>query len=447
MKWQETYEAVIGLEVHAELKTTSKMFCGCNNDPFGADKPNIYTCPVCLGMPGGIPVANKRAIEWTIKLGYATGCSINEFSKFDRKHYFYPDLAKGYQISQYDLPFCYNGIIETPMGKVRLRRIHLEEDTGKLMHTSIEGKKVSLIDFNRGGVPLVEVVTEPDIKSGTQAKEYGKKLRHILRFLDIADCDMEQGGMRLEANISLRKKGETELPNYKVEIKNINSFRFMEAAIDYELTRQAEILETGKTPVQETRGWNSQKNETFSQRIKEEAEDYRYFPDPDLPPFHFSKEYLAEIKKTLPEPTNEVTTRWTKEFSIQPNKAEELAMVDDAKLISWLEKILNLLKENKLNITSFINDYINKKIEVKDFEEPSSVIEKFRAAHKTEEVGDELLATTIKQVLAENQDAVQKYQTGQKQVFGFLMGQMLRSLGKKVDPQLIRQTLQAALES
>ncbi len=447
MKWQDKYEAVIGMETHAELRTSSKMFCGCKNDPFGAEKPNIYTCPVCLGMPGGLPVANKKAIEWTIKIGLATNCQINKFSKFDRKHYFYPDLAKGYQISQYDLPFCYAGFIETSQGKVGLTRIHLEEDTGKLMHTSLDGKKVSLIDFNRGGVPLVEVVTEPDIKSGAQAKEYGKKLRQILRFLDVADCDMEQGGMRLEANISLRKKGETGLPNYKVEVKNINSFRFLEAAIDYELARQAEILEKGEIPIQETRGWNANKAETFSQRTKEEAEDYRYFPDPDLPPLHFTDEYLAEIQKTVPVMPWEIAETWSKRFNLPLEKVTELANVESNQLIAWLEQVLTTLKTKQLDLVLFINDYLNKKISVKEFDQPEKVVAAFEELHQTETIDTEQLQAIINQVFTENSDAVAKYKAGQKQVIGFLMGQVMRNLGKKVDPQVIRQQLQTALES
>lgn len=447
MKWQDKYEAVIGMEVHAELKTKSKMFCGCKNDPFGAEKPNIYTCPVCLGMPGGLPVANRKAIEWTLKLGLATNCKINNFSKFDRKHYFYPDLAKGYQISQYDIPFCYEGFIDTSHGKVGLTRIHLEEDTGKLLHKTVDGKKVSLIDFNRGGVPLVEVVTEPDITSGAQAKEYGKKLRQILRFLGVADCDMEQGGMRLEANISLRKKGETELPNYKVEIKNINSFRFLEAAIDYELERQAKVLETGETPIQETRGWNANKNETFSQRTKEDAEDYRYFPDPDLPPLHFTDEFLSGIKESIPMLPEDTAKEWETKFSLPVNKASELASVESAEIISWLEKILELLAEKKLDLVLFINDYLNKKIKVKNLEDPIKVVETFEDLHKTEDVDEDSLKDIINEVLSNNQDAVEKYKNGQVQVIGFLMGQVMKSLGKKVDPKLIRTNLQATLES
>src|SRR3989338_7285330 len=259
------YQPIIGMETHVQLKTKSGMFCGCKNDP-NAEKPNIYTCPVCLGLPGALPVANKKAIEWTVKLGLTFGCKINLFSKFDRKHYFYPDLPKGYQISQYDLPFCYGGRVQTSFGSIGITRVHLEEDTGKLIHQKVNGRNVSLIDFNRSSVPLVEVVTEPEIYSSAQAKEYAKKLRQIIRYLDISDCDMEKGGMRLEANISLMKEGETKLPKYKVELKNINSFRFLERGIEYEIERQTEILDVGKTPDQETRGYSAEKNITYIQR-------------------------------------------------------------------------------------------------------------------------------------------------------------------------------------
>jgi aspartyl-tRNA(Asn)/glutamyl-tRNA(Gln) amidotransferase subunit B len=447
MSWQDIYEPVIGLETHVELKTKSKMFCGCVNNPFHAEKPNIYTCPVCLGMPGGLPVPNKKAIEWTVMIGLATNCKINTFSKFDRKHYFYPDLAKGYQISQYDLPFCYDGQITTSAGKVRLTRIHLEEDTGKLLHTTIDGKKVSLVDFNRSGVPLVEIVTEPDIISGSHAKEYGKKLRQLLRFLNVADCDMEQGGMRLEANISLRKIGEKTLPNYKVEVKNINSFRFLEQAINFELERQAQILDTDKTPAQETRGWDSINNKTTLQRSKEEAADYRYFPDPDIPPFNLDKKMVEQWKKDLPELPEVIGERWQKTFSLHPKQVSILLESENAEQMLWLDQIFAQLAKQSLDLPLFVNDFINKKLRIDAKTSPELSVKAFVELHGAEKIDEGELKAVIKKLLAENADALKRYKAGEKQVFGFFMGQVLRTLNKKVDPQAIKTALQAALEA
>lgn len=446
MKWQDKYEPVIGLEIHAELKTKSKMFCGCVNNPFGADQPNSHTCPVCLGMPGGIPVPNKKAIEWTVKIGLATHCKINQFSKFDRKHYFYPDLAKGYQISQYGLPFCYNGKVETSEGMIGLTRVHLEEDTGKLQHKVIDGEKISLIDFNRGGVPLVELVTEPDIRSASQAKEYAKKIRQLLRFLDVSDADMEQGGMRLEANISLRKKGETNLPSYKTEVKNINSFRFMEQAINFELDRQSEILENGETPIQETRGWDSINNKTFPQRTKEDSEDYRYFPDPDIPPIRLSDELMTEIKNSLPKMPEEVAKEWIK-LGLSEKNAKTLTKTDSQKTLHWLEEILNLLKENNLDLNKFASDFINGKLKINQKQTSAEVVEKFKAINTTDEIDPAKLQKTIAKILAENPEAVEKYKAGKTQVIGFLMGQTMKALGGKADPKVVSSALREAMLS
>lgn len=437
---ETTHELICGMEVHVELKTNSKMFCGCKNDPFGAPQPNIYTCPTCLGMPGGLPVANKTAIEWTIKLGLALNCQINLFSKFDRKNYFYPDLPKAYQISQYDIPFCYDGVIETSEGPVRITRIHLEEDTGKLLHKTVNGKKVTLVDYNRSSVPLIEIVTEPDIHSATQAKEYGKKLRQIIRYLDIADCDMEQGGMRLEANISLKKAGATELPNYKVEVKNINSFRFVEQAIEYEMHRHQELLDAGKTPLQETRGWNPTKSETFSQRAKEDAEDYRYFPDPDIAPIRFTTKQIEAFKKEIPELPDAKQNRWQKEFGIEQKYANVLTA--ERSTAEWVETIFAQAQ----NPNAVANALVNKKITVKEGESADAVLEKVTQLNQTDTVDTKDLVATIQKVLTENADAVAKYRAGDTKVIGFFIGQVMRTLGKKVDANELRATLRSELE-
>ena len=437
------YKLICGLEVHAELKTNSKMFCGCKNDPFGAAQPNIHTCPVCLGMPGGLPVPNKAAIEWTIKVGLALGCKINLFSKFDRKNYFYPDLPKGYQISQYDIPFCYDGVLETSHGPVRIHRIHLEEDTGKLQHTEVDGKKVSLVDFNRGGVPLIEIVTEPDIKSAEQAKEYGRNLRQILRYLDVADCDMEQGGMRLEANISLQKQGETELPTYKVEVKNINSFKFMEQAIAFEMERHLPILESGKTPVQETRGYNPNTGKTFSQRSKESAEDYRYFPDPDIPPIRFTKEQIEAIRADIPELPTAKQDRWLTEFQVEAKYAELLT--EDRTTAEWAETIFTTAQAAKLPPNILANAIVNKKITPKPGDDPKKVVESYKKITAIDDVSATELETAIKSVMAANQDAVAKYKAGDTKVIGFFIGQTMRELGKKADTNQVRKALGAFL--
>lgn len=444
------YKLVCGLEIHAELKTASKMFCSCKNDPFGAPKPNIYTCPVCLGMPGGLPVANKTAVEWTIKLGLALNCKINLFSKFDRKNYFYPDLPKGYQISQYDIPFCYDGYVETSEGRVGITRIHLEEDTAKLNHQDIDldgdGKpdKATLIDFNRSSVPLVEVVTEPDIISATQAKEYGQKLRQIMRYLDVADCDMEKGGMRLEANISLRQEGKAELPNYKVECKNINSFKFLEAAVNYEVVRQTEILQNGDIPTQETRGYNAVTGKTFSQRAKENAADYRYFPDPDLAPIEFSEAEIEAIRQTLPELPDQKAQRLMKEYHLNELSAKSLVL--NREKATFFEEVLKLSQKDGLDNQKLVNALLNKKIAFELSDKPAIVLEKFKAANTSDNVDDKELETAISQVLKTNQDAVEKYKSGKTAVIGFLIGQVIKELGKKADVNLVRQKIISQLD-
>ncbi|PIP22007.1 MAG: Asp-tRNA(Asn)/Glu-tRNA(Gln) amidotransferase GatCAB subunit B, partial [Candidatus Nealsonbacteria bacterium CG23_combo_of_CG06-09_8_20_14_all_39_25] len=288
------YKPIVGLEAHVELNTRSKMFCSCLNNP-DERHPNVNICEICTAQPGSLPVINREAVRKTIKTGLALNCQIPEYSKFDRKNYFYPDLPKGYQISQYDKPLCVGGHLEINGKKIRIRRVHLEEDTGRLVHP--EGTDYSLVDFNRAGIPLMELVTEPDITSAKEARKFAEELQLILRYLDVSEADMEKGEMRVEVNISLLREipnPKSQIPKLgtKVEIKNLNSFRAVEKGIEYEIKRQAGVLESGKKVIQETRGWDDIRGETVSQREKEEAHDYRYFPEPDLPPLHISAELI-----------------------------------------------------------------------------------------------------------------------------------------------------------
>lgn len=443
------------MEIHVELKTNSKMFCGCKNDPFHASKPNIYTCPVCLGLPGALPVANKKAIEWTIKLGLALKCEIPLFSKFDRKNYFYPDLPKGYQISQYDQPFCKNGFIETSFGRVGITRVHLEEDTGKLQHTIIDGKKVSLIDFNRSGVPLVEIVTEPDIRSSDEAREFLKQLHQIIRYLDISDAEMEKGSMRLEPNISVKRlasSGKSEskeigdLPPYKVEVKNINSFGFVKKAIDFEVKRHQEILEKGETPLQETRGWDEKKNLTYMQRKKESAHDYRYFPDPDLPPMRWTEEYIESLKKQLPQLPKERIQRFISEYQLSEMDATRL--IDDPKLGEYFEMgIKNFeskIKEAKLLPKDLTNWILNKKVDISkvSFEE---LFTQVVGAKVKVSMDPNEMSKIIEKVLAEQTKAVIDYKSGKTGVIMFLVGMVMKELKGKGDAQEVRIVLEKKL--
>lgn len=439
----KNYQLICGLEIHAELKTDSKMFCGCKNDPFHAPKPNVYTCPVCLGMPGALPVPNKKAIEWTIKLGLALNCKINLFSKFDRKHYFYPDLPKGYQISQYDIPFCYGGYLDTSRGRVGITRIHLEEDTGKLLHKTIDGKKVSLVDFNRGGVPLLELVTEPDIKFSSQAAEVSRKVRDIIRYLDIGNCDMQKGGMRLEANLSLSKTGD--LPDYKVELKNINSFKYMEQAIAYEIERQAEILSGGKNPIQETRGWDVSKQKSFSQRTKETAEDYRYFPDPDIPPLQFTKEQVEQWREELPVLPEQAISDWETKFNVN-NRYSKL-LVNRRQTTALLESVFAAALENDIQPNSIAKEIVNKNIKLDPSSSYEEIISAYQQLHQTDDVDSNVLTQTINEVITTNPDAVEKYKAGKIQVIGFLLGQVAQKLQQKLDMKQVRSELLKALEN
>ncbi|RJR14649.1 Asp-tRNA(Asn)/Glu-tRNA(Gln) amidotransferase subunit GatB [Candidatus Microgenomates bacterium] len=461
----DTYTPIIGMEIHVELKTNSKMFCGCKNDPFHAEKPNIYTCPVCLGLPGALPVPNRKAIEWTIKLGYALGCEIALFSKFDRKNYFYPDLAKGYQISQYDQPFCGNGKVSTSFGDVGITRVHLEEDTGKLMHATVDGERVSLIDFNRSGVPLIEIVTEPDIHSSEAAREFLKKLHQIVRFLDISDAEMEKGSMRLEPNISVAVKPSLRgrkdeaipneiaalpevarndtLPDYKVEVKNINSFNFVKKAIDYEVKRHIEILEKGETPTQETRGWDEKKNITVSQRKKEAAHDYRYFPEPDIPPIRWTNDQLLTIQKQIPELPDAKVARFTKDYALTEQDAKRLT--ETRELADYFEKVLTLdnerLKIKEVSPKDIANWILNKKINI-DAIRPEEVLQQIKKAKTKVTLDPDLLQKIINEVIAEHAKAVADYKSGKTGVIMFLVGMAMKKLKGKADAKQIKTELE-----
>ena len=423
------YKPTIGMEIHVELQTKSKMFCSCPSNHFKI-KPNTHTCPVCLGLPGALPVPNKKAIDWTILAGLALNCNIAKVSKFDRKHYFYPDLPKGYQISQYDQPLCQKGFVNLDSGsKININRIHLEEDTAKLIHKTINGKKVSLVDFNRSGVALMEIVTEPDISSGKEAKEFLKKLHSILKALKISDCSMEKGSMRLEANISLSKTDK--LADYKIEVKNLNSFKFVEQAINFEIKRQTELLEKGIKPKQETRGFNSKTKSTFSQRIKESAEDYRYFPDPDILPMHFTDKDIDLIRKQLPK----LPDQQIKELDL-PNKLAKL-LVKKPSNLKYFKTHLPDAKKLELSSEKFANYIINQKIDITKPVKPQ-----LKKLTQSTTVSEDILL----QVIKENSDVVEKFKSGKTNVIGFLVGQIMQKTKGQANPQQAQQQLLKAIK-
>ncbi len=445
------YLPIIGLETHIELSTNSKMFCACSAHYFG-EEPNTHICPVCLGLPGALPVPNKTAIDWCIKIALALNCDISLYSKFDRKNYFYPDLAKGYQISQYDLPFGQSGWMELSNGrKIGIRRVHMEEDTGKLIHQPVDGIEVSLIDFNRSGVPLVEIVTEPDFHDSAEVKEYLQKLQQIVRYLGVSNADMEKGDMRLEPNISVLATSntqtsnlkETELPPYKVEVKNINSFRFVERAIEYEVKRHREILEKGEIPLQETRGWNEAENKTVSQRTKEEAKDYRYFPDPDIPPFEFEESYIDELMMEIPELPDAKRKRFTEEFGIRDYDSEILTR--DKKMADYFEEAVIVGKQHAVTAKQIANFIINIKPDIEKLL-PAQIVQRIVEKSKVEEVDEKELENVINQVLQENEKAVQDFKSGKESVIMFLLGQTMRKLGKKADAQTVLAQLKSHLQ-
>lgn len=425
------FQPIIGLEVHVELATKSKMFCGCSAEHFGVT-PNTHTCPVCLGLPGALPVPNKKAVEWTMMLGLALGCTVNHDSKFDRKNYFYPDLAKGYQISQYDEPLCVNGEFslssnESKSKKIRIRRVHLEEDTGKLQHSLVNGEEVSLVDFNRSGVPLVEIVTEPDFRSIDEVDAYLKDLQKIIRYLGISQADMEKGSMRLEPSISLTEmqnaKGKMQnLPPYRVELKNINSFRFARHALEFEIKRQTQILEKGGTPVQQTRGWNETKGQTMAQREKEEANDYRYFPEPDIPPMHFTELQIEECRSQIPELPAAKKLRFMKAYALSEYDSNLLA--ETRGVAEYFETAAKLHGNPKEIANWIINNKINTSATV-----PAELVEKIVKSKKVSTFSLEEVGKIIDKIILDNPKIVADYKSGKVQVLGFLIGLLAKSLG------------------
>lgn len=428
------YKSIIGLEIHVELKTRSKMFCGCSADYFG-HQPNSHVCPVCLGLPGALPFANKKAIELTILAGLALGCKIPFFSKFDRKNYFYPDLPKGYQISQYDLPFCLNGKVD----KVQIKRVHLEEDTAKLIHSG----NSTLIDFNRSGVPLMEIVTEPEIENPQEAKEFLKRLQQILRYLNISDCDMEKGSMRLEVNVSVGNRKMDRLPDYKVEIKNLNSFRFVEKALEYEIKRQLQLMKKKEKPVQETRGWDEVKQKTFSQRWKEEAQDYRYFPEPDLPPFRWQKTEIEKIKKLLPELPDEKLERFKKEYGL--NDYQTKILIEKQEKADYFEETVRVGKKHQVLPKKIANVIINKRINIQKFL-PAELIQVLVKKKATPKISKTELEKLVVKTIKENKEAVIDFKKGKTQAVEFLLGQVMRKAKGSVDPNLTRKILLEKIE-
>ena len=475
------YEAVIGLEVHAQLKTKSKIFCFCSTQ-FGS-KPNQNTCPICLGMPGVLPILNREVVAFTMKMGLATNCSIASFCRFARKNYFYPDLPKGYQISQYELPLCQKGNVTINLNgntkKIGITRIHMEEDAGKLIHGENLGQPdSSYVDFNRTSLPLIEIVSEPDIRSSEEAREYLLKLKATLEYLNICDCNMEEGSLRCDANISLRPEGEEKLGT-KTELKNMNSFRNVQRAIEYEIKRQTHILDNDEKVIQQTRLWDTGKNETILMRTKEEAHDYRYFPDPDLVPIVVNDEWIEKIRKDLPELPDEKRKRFVKQYKIPEYDAGVLTssrpladyyeqcveMFPQPKTTSnWIMgDILRVLKTDDKEIMDcpvtpkhltdmlkMIDDKtISSKIAKTVFEEmyssgipPVEIVKKKGLVQISDE--DSILRI-IQDILNKNKAEVEAYQNGKTKLLGFFVGQVMKATQGKANPALVNTLLKKNL--
>jgi len=395
------YSMIIGLEIHVQANTKSKMFCRCDAKYFNAPQ-NSHICPVCLGLPGALPVPNKEAIDKCVKLGLALKCDINKESKFDRKNYFYPDLPKGYQISQFDKPFAYNGYLEFDIKddsrRIRITRVHMEEDTGKSIHEGM----TTYLDYNKSGIPLIEIVTEPDFTEVKEVNAFAKRLKQIVKYLDISDADMEKGQMRFELNMSLRKEGEKGLPNYKVEVKNIGSISVLEKVIEFEFNRQKDLLDKSEMPVQETRGIKDMTGKTFSQRVKENSDDYRYFPEPDIPPIEYTVSRLKEIEAGITELPQEKKHRYTSVYKLESNIAETI--INSKARTEWFEESIRGTKETKIiqEISKwFVGDLFallkDAKMKFKDLKLPPSYFAKLL----TMLFNNELSGALAKQVLLE----------------------------------------------
>ena len=476
------YEAVIGMEVHVQLLTASKMFCGCSAD-YASAPPNTHVCPVCLGMPGVLPVINDAAVQATLRTGLALNCQIPSFSKFDRKNYPYPDLPKGYQISQYDYPLCVGGYLDIDRdgttARVRVRRVHLEEDTGKLIHE----RGHSLIDLNRAGVPLMEVVTEADMRSADDAWQYLTKLRTILRYLGVSSGNMEEGAMRCEANVSVRPVGASELGT-KVEVKNLNSFRAVRQSIEYELERQSRALDSGERIHQVTMGWDESGRKTVFQRSKESSEDYRYFPEPDLPPLAYSQEAVSQLRGSLPELPDAKRARFVVEYGLRPGDASLL--VEDAAVAQFFEdcaktagegvgsrvianwvlgELFRLLGETDQSLAEAkvtpgelasllrlvaggtINATVAKEVLKEMFVSGGAAADIVERRGLSQISDSQVLTQIVRDVLASNPKPVQQYLEGKETVMGFFIGQVMRATRGQADANLARQVLSAELDA